>query len=158
LVLNPWNIDALEQLEQQYKRRIFTLLQLRLHPAIIRPKEKVEVSDRNFSVALTYITSRGNGYYTRWKCDVSKSGGVATNIGIHFFDVLLWIFGKVLKSTVHLQTHDRAAGFLELERANVRWFLSIDENTLPEEARRSQKRTYRSITVDGEEIEFSGKF
>lgn len=158
LVLNPWNIDALEQFEQQYKRRIFTILQLRLHPAIIRLKEKVEVSDRNFSVDLTYITSRGNWYYTSWKGDVSKSGGVATNIGIHFFDVLLWIFGKVLKSTVHLQTHDRAAGFLELERANVRWFLSIDENTLPEEARRSQKRTYRSITVDGEEIEFSGKF
>jgi UDP-N-acetyl-2-amino-2-deoxyglucuronate dehydrogenase len=160
LVLNPWNVEALDQLQRETGREAFNILQLRLHPDIIALKEKVQNSDpsKMFELDLSYITSRGNWYYTSWKGDIEKSGGIATNIGIHFFDMLIWIFGAVKENVVHVHTHDRAAGFLQLERARVRWFLSINEETVPEAARAKGKRTYRSITLEGTEIEFSDGF
>jgi UDP-N-acetyl-2-amino-2-deoxyglucuronate dehydrogenase len=160
LVLNPWNVEALDQLQQETGQQVFNILQLRLHPDIIALKEKVQASDPSkvFELDLAYITSRGNWYYTSWKGDVSKSGGIATNIGIHFFDMLLWIFGGVKENIVHVHTHDRAAGFLQLERARVRWFLSINEDTLPDAVKAKGQRTYRSITMEGGEIEFSNGF
>jgi UDP-N-acetyl-2-amino-2-deoxyglucuronate dehydrogenase len=160
LVLNPWNIDALNQLQKETGKEIFNILQLRLHPDIIRLKEKIANSDpgKIFDIDLAYITSRGKWYYTSWKGDVVKSGGIATNIGIHFFDMLMWIFGKVTHNIVHQHTHDRAAGFLQLERARVRWFLSIDENTLPLPVKEKGQRTYRSLTMENTEIEFSDGF
>lgn len=160
LVLNPWNVDALMESEQEAGRNVYTILQLRLHPALLALKDRIarEGRDKPYALDLTYITSRGNWYYASWKGDLSKSGGIATNIGIHFFDMLLWLFGPVRQSTVHLHTHDRAGGYLELERAHVRWFLSINADTLPAEAAAAGKRTYRSLTVDGEEIEFSDGF
>jgi UDP-N-acetyl-2-amino-2-deoxyglucuronate dehydrogenase len=160
LVLNPWNVEALDQLQQETGRDVFNILQLRLHPDIIALKEKVQSSDptKVFDFDLAYITSRGNWYYTSWKGDVQKSGGIATNIGIHFFDMLIWIFGSVKENIVHVHTHDRAAGFLHLERARVRWFLSINEETLPESVKAKGQRTYRSITLEGNEIEFSEGF
>ncbi len=158
LVLNPWNAEALKINEQESGKRVSTILQLRLHPAIVDLKRKVAqgVSEKKHEVDLSYITSRGNWYYTSWKGDPAKSGGIATNIGIHFFDMLSWIFGPLQHNTVHIHTHDRAAGFLEFERARVRWFLSINVDTLPTEA--AGKRTYRAITVDGESLEFSEGF
>lgn len=160
LVLNPWNIGALDQLQHETGKQVFNIFQLRLHPDIIRLKEKVESSDPSkiFDVDLAYITARGKWYYTSWKGDIIKSGGIATNIGIHFFDMLIWIFGKVTQNIVHVHTHDRAAGFLQLERARVRWFLSIDENTLPVAVREKGQRTYRSLTMENNEIEFSDGF
>ncbi len=160
LVLNPWNVEALAKLQEETGGQIFNILQLRLHPDIIALKEKVSKSpaDKVFDVDLAYITSRGNWYYTSWKGDVSKSGGIATNIGIHFFDMLIWIFGKVKENVVHIHLHDRAGGYLELERARVRWFLSINDQTLPSNARDKKQRTYRSITVEGAELEFSDGF
>lgn len=159
LVLNPHNIDALKDLQKQTGRNVYQILQLRFHPHLMALKEKVQAApEKVFEIDLTYITSRGNWYYTSWKGDLTKSGGVATNIGIHFFDMLLWIFGSVKESVVHVHTHDRAAGFLQLERARVRWFLSINEDTLPQEVKAKKQRTYRSIKVEGEEIEFSEGF
>jgi UDP-N-acetyl-2-amino-2-deoxyglucuronate dehydrogenase len=160
LVLNPWNIDALEHLTKETGKKIYTILQLRLHPVIIALREKIKNSpaDKIYDIDLTYITSRGNWYYTSWKGDISKSGGIATNIGIHFFDMLTWIFGDVKENVVHLHTHDRASGVLRLEKANVRWFLSINRDTLPEEIREKGQTTYRSITIEGEEMEFSEGF
>lgn len=160
LVLNPWNVEALDQIQKETGKEVFNILQLRLHPDIIALKEKVQSSDplKTFDFDLAYITSRGNWYYTSWKGDVNKSGGIATNIGIHFFDMLIWIFGKVKENIVHVHTHDRASGFLQLERARVRWFLSINEDTLPEAVRAKGQRTYRSITIEGGEIEFSEGF
>lgn len=160
LVLNPWNVDALEEIEKETSKRVFTILQLRLHPSIIALKKEVDSSpkDKNFDVDLTYITSRGHWYQTSWKGDNSKSGGVATNIGIHFFDMLAWVFGDVKKNTVHLLTADSAAGVLELGKARVRWFLSIDYNNVPADLRAKGKRTYRSLTMEGREIEFSDGF
>ncbi len=159
LVLNPWNIDGLEEIESEFERRIYNILQLRLHPSVIDLKEKYSKPlDKKIDVDLTYITSRGNWYYTSWKGDVRKSGGVATNIGIHFFDMLMWIFGKVQNNVVHISTHDRASGFIELENARVRWFLSINEENLPEEAINEGKKTYRSFKGEGQEWEFSGGF
>lgn len=160
LVLNPWNIEALEQIQTETGKEVFNILQLRLHPDIIALKEKVALSDSSkiFDLDLAYITSRGNWYYTSWKGDVSKSGGIATNIGIHFFDMLIWIFGPVKENIVHIHTHDRASGFLQLEKARVRWFLSINEDTLPEAIRSKGQRTYRSITLENNEIEFSEGF
>jgi UDP-N-acetyl-2-amino-2-deoxyglucuronate dehydrogenase len=150
----------LDQIQKETGKEVFNILQLRLHPDIIALKEKVQSSDPSkiFDFDLAYITSRGNWYYTSWKGDVNKSGGIATNIGIHFFDMLIWIFGKVKENIVHVHTHDRASGFLQLERARVRWFLSINEGTLPEAVRVKGQRTYRSITIEGEEIEFSEGF
>jgi len=160
LVLNPWNIDALERVANDSGKKIFTILQLRLHPVIIALKEKIKAApkDKIYDVDLTYITSRGNWYYTSWKGDISKSGGIATNIGIHFFDMLTWIFGDVKENIVNLHTHDRASGVFTLENARVRWFLSINSDTLPKDVKASGKTTFRSITVDGEEIEFSEGF
>lgn len=160
LVLNPWNIDALEDIEKETGNKINTILQLRLHPSIISLKEKVEEENKNtkYKVDLTYITSRGNWYDISWKGDESKSGGIATNIGIHFFDMLTWIFGSVQENTVHLYDKHQASGYLEFEKAEVEWFLSIDANSLPKEVKQKGQRTFRSITVDGEEIEFSKGF
>ena len=160
LVLNPWNFDALKDMEIESGKKVNTILQLRLHPAMIALKEQVDHSpkDKTFDVDVTYITSRGNWYYTSWKGSKEKSGGIATNIGIHFFDVLNWLFGDVLDSHVHLHTHDRAAGYLEFEKARVRWFLSINYDTIPDAVKATGERTFRSFTVDREEIEFSGGF
>ncbi len=158
LVLNPWNAEALRTNETESGKRVSTILQLRLHPAIVDLKYKVsqDFSGKKHDVDLSYITSRGNWYYTSWKGDLAKSGGIATNIGIHFFDMLAWIFGNLKENIVHVHTHDRAAGFLEFEKAHVRWFLSINPDTLPAEA--AGKRTFRNITVDGESLEFSEGF
>jgi len=160
LVLNPWNIDALLDIEKVTGKNVYTILQLRLHQSIIDLKKKVDngPKDKIYDVDLTYLTSRGHWYYTSWKGDVSKSGGIASNIGVHFYDMLSWIFGDVKQNVVHLHTHDRAAGYLEFERARVRWFLSIDYDVIPQEIRDKGQRTYRSIKVDGDEIEFSGGF
>lgn len=160
LVLNPWNIDALEDIQKESGRNIYTILQLRLHPSILELKKQIDASDRNekFEIDLTYITSRGGWYHVSWKGEERKSGGVATNIGIHFYDMLSWIFGDVKESQVHLRESTKSAGFLEFEKARVRWFLSIDENDLPKEIRSKGQRTYRSITIDNKEIEFSGGF
>jgi UDP-N-acetyl-2-amino-2-deoxyglucuronate dehydrogenase len=160
IVLNPWNIDALEELEQETGHHVYNILQLRLHPGIIALKNKVDLApkDKVFEFDLTYITSRGNWYYTSWKGMKEKSGGIATNIGVHFYDMLHWVFGDVKENTVHVHTHDRAAGYLEFERAKVRWFLSINADTLPKEAIEKGKRTYRSINIEGEEVEFSDGF
>ena len=137
IVINPWNIDALKEIEKETGKNIYNILQLRLHPSVIELKEKVDKGDpgKIYDVDLTYITSRGHWYYTSWKGDVAKSGGVATNIGVHFFDMLTWIFGDVKEQTVHLHEHDRAAGLLVLEKAQVRWFLSNNADTLPIEAK-----------------------
>lgn len=160
LVLNPWNIDALEQLQNETGKPVYNILQLRLHPDIIKLKDTISQSGqaKKFDVDLTYITSRGKWYYTSWKGDIIKSGGIATNIGIHFFDMLIWLFGKVTGNVVHVHTHDRATGLLEFEKANVRWFLSIDNSTLPVSVQEKGQRTYRSITMAGNEIEFSEGF
>ncbi len=160
LVLNPWNLDALRSIEKETGKRIFNILQLRLHPSIIALKNKIEESktDKKHEIDLTYITSRGRWYHISWKGDIQKSGGIATNIGIHFFDMLIWIFGPVQSNTVHLMKPDKASGYIELENARVRWYLSLDYNDIPKEIKEKDQRTYRSITVDGEEIEFSGGF
>lgn len=160
LVLNPWNIDGLKEIEADTGRKINTILQLRLHPAIIELREKVEASDpdRKFDVDLTYITSRGHWYLQSWKGNEDKSGGIATNIGVHFFDMLHFVFGAVQESVVHLTTPTKAAGYLEHEHARVRWFLSIDVNDVPADERAKGKRTFRAITANGEDIEFSDGF
>ncbi|MFN3759901.1 MAG: Gfo/Idh/MocA family protein [Algoriphagus aquaeductus] len=160
LVLNPWNIDALKEVEKEHGKRVYNILQLRLHPSIIALKKKIEEGpkDKIYDIDLAYITSRGHWYYTSWKGDVSKSGGIATNIGVHFYDMLTWVFGGVKKNVVHIHTHDRAAGYFELEKARVRWFLSINADTLPESVKAKGGRTYRSLTMEGEEIEFSDGF
>lgn len=160
LVLNPWNVDALEAIEKESKGKINTILQLRLHPSIIKLKQKVVAENKKgkYDVDLTYITSRGSWYHVSWKGDKSKSGGIATNIGIHFYDMLGWVFGEVQENIVHLLENDKASGYLEFEKARVRWFLSIDENSLPKDIQQKGQRTYRSITVEGEEIEFSKGF
>ena len=160
LVLNPWNIDALQIIEKETGYKINTILQLRLHDKIKELKKQIDSSanDHKVDIDLTYITSRGNWYYYSWKGDNAKSGGIATNIGIHFFDMLLWIFGSVKDSYVHFHTRDRAAGYLELEKARVRWFLSINASDLPEQAINKGKRTYRSILLNNEEFEFSEGF
>ena len=160
LVLNPWNIDALIVAERESGKKVNTILQLRLHPAIQKLRERVAASpaDKIYDVDLTYITSRGNWYYTSWKGDERKSGGVATNIGVHFYDMLAWVFGGLRGNIVHVSSHDRVAGILEFEKARVRYFLSINEETLPQEAKITGKRTFRSMQMEGEEIEFSDGF
>jgi UDP-N-acetyl-2-amino-2-deoxyglucuronate dehydrogenase len=160
IVLNPWNVDALQEIENETGHKIYTILQSRLHPRIIELKNKINKGPKNkiYDVDLTYITSRGNWYYFSWKGDVQKSGGVATNIGIHFFDMLSWIFGEAKKNIVHLSQPNKAAGYLELKNARVRWFLSLDNHDLPSSALDKGQRTYRSIIVDGEEIEYSEGF
>jgi UDP-N-acetyl-2-amino-2-deoxyglucuronate dehydrogenase len=160
VVLNPWNIDALQEIEKETGRKVFTVLQLRLHPKIIELRERILKGPKNkiYNIDLSYITSRGNWYNISWKGDVQKSGGVATNIGVHFFDMLSWIFGETRNSTVHISEYNKTAGYLELERARVRWFLSLDINDIPKTLRENGKRTFRSITLEGEEIEFSEGF
>lgn len=160
LVLNPWNIVGLAELERNAGLRIYNILQLRLHPVIQELRDKVAAApkDKIFDVDLSYLTSRGNWYHTSWKGDESKSGGIATNIGVHFFDMLSWVFGRRLKSTVHLHAEDVAAGYLEFERARVRRFLSVNVNYLPPAVVAKGKRTYRSILIGDEELEFSEGF
>jgi len=160
LVLNPWNIEALSEIEKESNRKIYNILQLRLHPALIDLKNKIDKGPRGIihDLDLTYITSRGNWYFTSWKGDIQKSGGIATNIGVHFFDMLSWIFGKPKNVIVHLLAHNKASGFLELENARIRWFLSLDEKDLPDQVRQKWMRTYRSIIMDKTEIEFSEGF
>jgi UDP-N-acetyl-2-amino-2-deoxyglucuronate dehydrogenase len=160
VVLNPWNIDALQEIEAETGRKINTILQLRLHPSVLALKKKIESAppDKVWDIDLTYLTSRGHWYYTSWKGELKKSGGIATNIGVHFYDMLLWLFGPVKESVVHIHTHDRAAGYLELERARVKWFLSINYDVIPEEIKATGARTYRSLKIEGEEFEFSGGF
>jgi UDP-N-acetyl-2-amino-2-deoxyglucuronate dehydrogenase len=159
LVLNPWNVDALKEVEKESAKKINTILQLRLHPSIIELKNRIDnQKDVKHEVDLTYITSRGNWYHISWKGQNEKSGGVATNIGIHFFDMLTWVFGDVKDNIVHIHEPGRAAGYLELEKARVRWFLSVDSNSLPDKIKEQGQRTYRSILIDNEEIEFSTGF
>ena len=160
LVLNPWNIDALKDYEAETGKSVWNILQLRHHQAILDLKERVRNGPpgKVYDVDLSYITSRGNWYHYSWKGKIEKSGGVPTNIGVHFFDMLTWIFGEVKLNRVHILKGDKAAGYLELEKARVRWFLSIDYQDIPKELKSGGKRTYRSITVNGEEIEFSGGF
>jgi UDP-N-acetyl-2-amino-2-deoxyglucuronate dehydrogenase len=161
LVLNPWNIDGLREAEESSGRKVTTILQLRVHPAILALRERVRAeapAAGKHDVELTYVTARGRWYFYSWKGDEKKSGGIATNIGVHFFDMLHFIFGALQESRVHVSEPGRAAGRLEYEKARVRWFLSVDAADLPEAARAAGQRTFRSIAVDGEEIEFSGGF
>jgi UDP-N-acetyl-2-amino-2-deoxyglucuronate dehydrogenase len=163
LVLNPWNLDALAELQAENGVHVWNILQLRLHPSIIALKQKVAAElaqspDKMYNIDLTYLTSRGQWYFVSWKGALEKSGGIATNIGIHFFDMLMWIFGAVKTNIVHKSEPDTAAGYFDLAHARVRWFLSVNAHFLPKEATDKGMRTYRSIRVDGEEIEFSGGF
>lgn len=160
LVLNPWNVEALADIEKETGKQVYTILQLRLHPAIIALRDQVLATpkDKIFDVDLTYITSRGKWYHHSWKGEESKSGGIATNIGIHFFDMLLWIFGSIKSLKIEKYEADHAAGFLDLQRARVKWFLSINENHLPDAVKEQGKRTFRSLKMDGSEIEFSEGF
>lgn len=160
LVLNPWNVEALEEIEKETEKKVYTILQLRLHPAIIKLREEVLADKTNkiFEVDLIYITSRGTWYQHSWKGDESKSGGIATNIGIHFFDMLLWVFGDLKKVEIDKYEADHASGYLEMSRAKVKWFLSINENHLPNSVKEQSKRTFRSLKMDNREIEFSDGF
>ncbi|MDG1136439.1 MAG: Gfo/Idh/MocA family oxidoreductase [Bacteroidales bacterium] len=160
LVLNPWNLEGLKELEKESNKRIYNILQLRHHKSIIDLKQKIDglPKDKIHDIDLTYITSRGKWYHYSWKGNISKSGGVVTNIGIHFFDMLGWIFGNMKSNTLHLLTANKASGLLQLENANIRWYLSIDKNDLPIEASSKSLSTYRSISVDGDDFEFSGGF
>lgn len=160
LVLNPWNISALQEIEEETGKRVYTILQLRLHPSIIALREKVVngPKDKVYEIDLKYITSRGKWYHHSWKGDISKSGGIATNIGVHFFDMLFWVFGDVKENTVYQHGTDTASGILRLEKANINWFLSIDYNQIPENVKLKGKRTFRTLKIEGEEIEFSDGF
>ncbi len=160
LVLNPWNLDSLINLEREYGNKTNTILQLRLHPNIIDLKKKVEANKKKekYDIDLTYITSRGRWYDISWKGDDSKSGGITTNIGVHFYDMLGWIFGDIRENKVHLKQKNKAAGYLEFEKARVRWYLSLSENDLPNHIKQRGQKTYRSIVIDNEELEFSSGF
>lgn len=160
VVLNPWNLDALAEVERESGGRLFTILQLRLHPAIVALRERIAAipDHTRFEVDLNYVTSRGRWYFQSWKGDERKSGGIATNIGVHFFDMLHFLFGALQTNTVQLMTPSRAAGYLEYQRARVRWFMSLELDDVPAAERANGLTTFRSITVDGEEIEFSGGF
>ncbi len=160
IVLNHWNIDMLQSIEKDTGRKVYTVLQLRLHPSIIALKKKVEESpaDTKFDIDLTYIAARGKWYFYSWKGDVKKSGGVATNIGVHFYDMLHFVFGKVIENKLHYRNESKAAGFIEYEKARVRWFLSVDANDLPVAVAAQGKRTFRSLLINGEEVEFSEGF
>lgn len=160
LVLNPWNIDMLQKIEKETGKSVFNILQLRLHPAIIALKEKISngPKDKIYDIDLTYITSRGHWYFASWKALNEKSGGIPTNIGVHFFDMLTWIFGEVKESIVNVWEPKRAAGILQLKNANVRWYLSVDYNVIPDNFKAAGKRTYRTLSINGEEFEFSEGF
>ncbi len=160
IVLNPWNIDALMEIEHETHKNVYSILQLRLHPAIIALKEKIKknIVEKNYKINLDYITSRGNWYNNSWKGDVEKSGGIATNIGVHFFDMLMWIFGNVVENTVHSHTKNTASGKLVLEKATVNWLLSIDANLLPSAIKDAGGKTFRMMTIDENRFEFSDGF
>lgn len=160
LVLNPWNVDALSNMEKKTGQKVYNVLQLRYHKTILALKKKIDAIDNKniFDVDLTYISSRGNWYKTSWKGDMSKSGGIATNIGVHFFDMLSWIFGDLKQNIVHVQNEKTNAGFLEFKKARVRWFLSIDSNELPEDVKIKGQHIFRSISIDGKDLEFSDGF
>jgi len=163
LVLNPHNVNQLKVIEKETGKRVNTILQLRLHPSIIKLKERITKElilnpNKVYDIDLTYLTSRGKWYFISWKGDESKSGGIASNIGVHFYDMLSWIFGEVEENIVHMKIPDTNSGFLKLKNANVRWFLSVNYDYIPDEIKAQNQTTYRSITVDGEEIEFSGGF
>jgi len=163
LVLNPHNIDQLAVIEKETGKKVYNILQLRLHDSIISLKNKItneleQNPDKVYDIDLTYLTSRGKWYFISWKGDEAKSGGIASNIGVHFFDMLSWIFGPVEENLVHLKQADTNAGFMKLKNARVRWFLSVNYDYIPQEIKATGQRTYRSITVDGEEMEFSGGF
>jgi UDP-N-acetyl-2-amino-2-deoxyglucuronate dehydrogenase len=157
IVLNPWNIDALEEIEKETGRKAFSILQLRLQPVIIALKQRIDSTSpgKKHEIELQYITTRGHWYFSSWKGDISKSGGIATNIGVHFFDMLLWIFGDVKDYKVFQHEETVSSGSLELEKASVNWRLSIDTNELPQEIKNKGKRTYRKLIIDGEAVEFS---
>jgi UDP-N-acetyl-2-amino-2-deoxyglucuronate dehydrogenase len=157
LVINPWNLDALEELELETRRRVFTIQQLRLHPALARLKEQIQATPKGdgHDVSLTYVTARGGWYDVSWKGSEERSGGLVTNIGIHLFDLLIWLFGRPLKSEVHLREPRRGAGFLELERARVRWLLSAERDDLPFAVQPGQRTSFRSMVIDGQEVEFT---
>ncbi|XWN37458.1 MAG: Gfo/Idh/MocA family oxidoreductase [Balneola sp.] len=159
LVLNPWNLDALQALEEEYGQRVWTILQLRVHPSLIDLKEKLEAqkSNKRHKIRLTYITSRGLWYHYSWKGNEEQSGGIGTNIGIHFFDMLMWLFGPAQSMELHIREKNRMGGFLELPNADVEWFLSLEPEDIPDNEN-NQQRTFRSIAVDGDELEFSGGF
>ncbi len=160
IVINPWNLDLLQELENESKKKVYTILQLRSHPSLIKLKEKYnsENSAKKKNVNLTYITSRGSWYHHSWKGNSSNSGGIATNIGVHFFDLLCWLFGNMQDQQVHLSENTKMSGFLELQNANVNWYLSIDANDLPANAKEKGKTTFRSIKIDEEEVEFTDGF
>lgn len=160
IVLNPWNIDALQSIEKETEKNIYTILQLRLHPTIIALKKEIDEGpvDKVYDVDLSYVTSRGRWFQISWKGNVAKSGGIATNIGVHFFDMLSHVFGNVKENIVHHIDNEKAAGFLEFQKARVRWFLSIDFNDIPKEIQATGQQTYRCITVNKKEIEFSDGF
>ena len=160
MVLNPWNVDALVELEEEYPNKVNTILQLRHHVAILALKDKIDNGSKEkiYDIDLTYITSRGNWYYTSWKGDESKSGGIATNIGVHFFDMLQWIFGPMQDFSVHTKTQDTNAGILTFQQANVNWYLSINAENLPKSAKEKGLPTFRTLSIEGEEIEFSKGF
>jgi UDP-N-acetyl-2-amino-2-deoxyglucuronate dehydrogenase len=160
VVLNPWNIEPLQELEEESGKRIYTVLQLRVHPSLVALKKELENNPPGAkkNIELTYITSRGPWYLASWKGQLDRSGGLATNIGVHFFDLLIWLFGSVEHSEVHIATPTKTGGFLELAGARVKWFLSIDKEDLPQDCRKDNKRTHRLILLDGEEIEFSEGF
>ena len=160
LVLNPWNVDALIELEQEYKNKVHTILQLRHHEAILELKDKIQKGpkDKTYDIDLTYITSRGNWYYTSWKGNEDKSGGIATNIGVHFFDMLQWIFGSFEAATVAIKTKDTNSGTLKFKQANVNWYLSINAENLPPDIKSKGQTTFRTLTIEDKEIEFSKGF
>jgi UDP-N-acetyl-2-amino-2-deoxyglucuronate dehydrogenase len=160
VVLNPWNVDALQEIEKERSRRVNVILQLRLHPSIMALKQRVDADplDHKYDIDLTYVTSRGRWYLVSWKGDIERSGGIGTNIGIHFFDMLQWVFGPVQYNVVHVHEPTRAGGFLELKRARVRWFLSTNKDDLPWPPADDKPTTYRSITINGEEVEFTHGF
>ena len=160
LVLNPWNVDALVELEEEYPNKVNTILQLRHHEAILALKDKIDNGSKEkiYNIDLTYITSRGNWYYTSRKGDESKSGGIATNIGVHFFDMLQWIFGPMQDFSVHTKTQDTNAGILTFQQAKVNWYLSINAKNLPKSAKEKGLPTFRTLSIEGEEIEFSKGF
>lgn len=159
-VLNPWNYEAIKINEQQLGKKVYSILQLRLHPEIIKLKEKVQnaVKDKVFEVDLTYITSRGKWYHSSWKGDETKSGGIATNIGIHFFDMLIWVFGSVKDCIVTERNSQTVSGYLELERARIKWFLSIDYQSLPQEIKENGKRTFRFLKINDDFFDFTSGF
>ena len=160
IVLNPWNVDALMEIEKETGHHVYTILQLRLHPAVMELKKKIDSSSgkNKLPVKLTYITSRGHWYHASWKGDIQKSGGIATNIGVHFFDMLLWIFGNLEENIVYNHDADKASGKLVLQNAEIEWLLSINSDNLPDVAKKEGKRTFRSLTIGGEAFEFSDGF